>query len=397
MPGRKSGSDTIECRLLRLIYDAAVSGEGWEEAFAACAKFCGARAMWLAGIRPRTGEIPLSVHHGAPAELTAKMAASYGDLRRNPILVAGVHRGEGVLFATDDVLPRERFERTEVYRQVLVPYDVEEMLGVNLICVKTLYVGFSAVRGRKAGPFTDTERNRFLWTYPHLRRAVQIRMRLMEAERHGLALEEALERLASAVVLVTSESRVVFANRSARRILDQRDGLMLQTGKLVASRKSDDAELQRLVGSSSLAVQGRATTAGGEMIVTRPSGLRPYALAVAPLISNPVVSLGQSPIAAILLHDPETTMEPSPRTLQRLYGLTPAEAKVCVALAHGTSLRRLAENHRVTLNTARTHLYRAMEKTGTRRQTDLVRLLLAGPLRLEPGAPARGVRDAADG
>jgi DNA-binding CsgD family transcriptional regulator len=65
--------------------------------------------------------------------------------------------------------------------------------------------------------------------------------------------------------------------------------------------------------------------------------------------------------------------------LQRLYGLTPAEAAVALAVAQGRDPRHVSDELRIGLPTVRTHLYRAMAKAGVRRQAELVRVLLTGP------------------
>jgi DNA-binding CsgD family transcriptional regulator len=66
-----------------------------------------------------------------------------------------------------------------------------------------------------------------------------------------------------------------------------------------------------------------------------------------------------------------------------LYGLTRAEARIAHALLDADRLADVAENLGVTLSTVRTHLQRAFEKTDTRRQSELIRLLVAHRLPVE--------------
>ena len=65
--------------------------------------------------------------------------------------------------------------------------------------------------------------------------------------------------------------------------------------------------------------------------------------------------------------------------LQQLYGLTPAEARVAQAMLQGHGLDATAKILDIQRTTARTHLYRLFEKTGTHRQSELVRLLAGVP------------------
>jgi DNA-binding CsgD family transcriptional regulator len=53
--------------------------------------------------------------------------------------------------------------------------------------------------------------------------------------------------------------------------------------------------------------------------------------------------------------------------LQRLFGLTPAEAEMTARLANGESLEAIAEARNVCVNTVRTQLRTVFKKTGTHR------------------------------
>ncbi len=69
---------------------------------------------------------------------------------------------------------------------------------------------------------------------------------------------------------------------------------------------------------------------------------------------------------------------PSSQTLQGRFGLTLAEARVVRRLAEGESMKHIALALEVSLDTARTHAKRAMQKTDTHRQAELVSLVLHG-------------------
>ena len=66
----------------------------------------------------------------------------------------------------------------------------------------------------------------------------------------------------------------------------------------------------------------------------------------------------------------------APEQLARLFGLTRAESAVALALARGKTLDEYAAEAGVLISTVRTHLRAIFDKTYTRRQADLVRLLL---------------------
>ena len=63
--------------------------------------------------------------------------------------------------------------------------------------------------------------------------------------------------------------------------------------------------------------------------------------------------------------------------LLRRYGLTPAESRTVLALLEGGGLSAVAERLSVSLSTVRTLIQRVFAKTGTHRQSELVRLIMA--------------------
>ena len=65
--------------------------------------------------------------------------------------------------------------------------------------------------------------------------------------------------------------------------------------------------------------------------------------------------------------------------LRSLYALSPAEAEVTLRLARGAAPREIAAATGRRYETVRTLLKRAMGKTGTARQADLVRCVAGHP------------------
>ena len=62
--------------------------------------------------------------------------------------------------------------------------------------------------------------------------------------------------------------------------------------------------------------------------------------------------------------------------MRDLFGLTPAEIRVAVAVVEGATPREIADRFGVSVNTVQIQLARVFDKTATHRQTDLVRLLM---------------------
>jgi DNA-binding CsgD family transcriptional regulator len=91
----------------------------------------------------------------------------------------------------------------------------------------------------------------------------------------------------------------------------------------------------------------------------------------------------------VLVNDPDKNPDTLPDALTRTYHLTAAESRLAELLARGETVVRAAERLGISHNTARTHLQRVYQKTGTSHQGQLIRLLLAGIGNLLPDEPAK--------
>ncbi len=90
---------------------------------------------------------------------------------------------------------------------------------------------------------------------------------------------------------------------------------------------------------------------------------------------NQMTNIWSDETITIILLDLDAHPEPSPRTLQRLFGLTAAETHLAVELARGGNLLDIARSRRLSRTTIRSHLASLFVKTQTRRQVELVALL----------------------
>ena len=87
--------------------------------------------------------------------------------------------------------------------------------------------------------------------------------------------------------------------------------------------------------------------------------------------------------AAVFLQDPSAAAPGPSDAFAALHGLTRAEARFLAALAAGRTVPEASDHLGISQATGRTHLTRIFGKTGTSRQPELVRLMLASapPLR----------------
>ena len=110
------------------------------------------------------------------------------------------------------------------------------------------------------------------------------------------------------------------------------------------------------------------------MTISRPSLKRPFLVLVAPL---PLALDGGEPsgLATVFVSDPEARTQPIAELARRMYGLTRTETHLASAFAASGSLAQAADALHISHETARWHLKNLFRKTGTNRQSELLRRL----------------------
>ena len=205
------------------------------------------------------------------------------------------------------------------------------------------------------------------------------------------ALAPLVERLRIGVVVLDALGCVLGCNAAARAILASGTAVLEHEGTLEPAQPSDLEALRRLLDGACRS--GRPADARG-LALGRGDGQRPLELLAVPLdrheagAAAPAAGArpgdrGGTPAALLLLYDPDLCRRHGgDRQLRDLYRLTPAEARVVSALLDGLNVDEAAARLGLSRHTVRTHLKHVLGKTGARSQSELVRMILSGPLTL---------------
>ena len=185
----------------------------------------------------------------------------------------------------------------------------------------------------------------------------------------GRLLVETLDAIEDGLVVTDARCTVLHTNRAARTIiaaglLTQKNGILC-AGTPQATRTLQDAIAGQDAARTPVVLWLGSPCARQLLSVTVSSG------------KEPAGPCGQtSPVVVVSIRRATPTRLPSVETMQATFDLTPAEAKMAHEVLKGDGVTACARRLGVTTNTARTHLNRVFDKTGTRRQAELVGLLL---------------------
>lgn len=161
-----------------------------------------------------------------------------------------------------------------------------------------------------------------------------------------------------ALIWIGRQRTVIDRNAAAEEILDKANPLELAFGRLHARCRRDMSRLetamtQAQAGGYATVVLGEARL-GVEVVRAAPNAVEQ---------------------CLILLRDPSKERAAQIVDVTRNFGLTKAEQGLLDILAQGASLPDAAQMLGVARSTARTHLQRLFDKTGKRRQVDLLRMV----------------------
>lgn len=190
----------------------------------------------------------------------------------------------------------------------------------------------------------------------------------MNSDPDEMALAHAaLQGMRQPLLVLDGQSRPRLRNPAAVELLARGDVLAHRAGRIACA----DVE------------SGRRLTDALEEVLQGGASCRRVRLARTPAVGEVAASIRSlhangsgEPLAVLSLFQAEACPETHARILASTFGLTPAEARIAAQVANGLPMKEIARGLDIAMSTARSHLQGLFEKTGARRQVDLVRLLL---------------------
>jgi len=361
-------------RLSLLAYEAATEPSLWPVFLARYAELIGADATLIQAHDLEHHRSQIEVSWG----LNPVFQQSYHDYySRLNIWRRGCETryAVGGVLMEEEIGPRAALVRSEFYNDYLLPMGLTRTMGPVFFKDGALVLTATPMRAEHRAPFGEQERAGAKHLLPHLARANLVRQRL-EVLRAG---EEVLNGLPYGVAFLTAQGRVIQANRAAETTFQQQDGLTVRDGLLRVRSPSTAAALKHSIRDAARP-EAPADAWPSPVLIERRSSRRAYQVLAAPLRHRfPSFAGMPRPEVVALIIDPDQHPVAIPELVERLYGLTKREAAVAGKLAQGRTVEQLAGELGMRYETARTHLRRIFDKTGTSRQGELVSLLARIP------------------
>lgn len=360
-------SQSIEC-----LYDAAVEPTKWSEALQLVSSFVGGGAANLFYQDATTNDVAVFHSWNENPYYTKLYFETYA--RLNPYFPALAFVEVGKVVAGADLIPHEEFYETRFYQEWVKPQKFIDVIGANLDRTATSSAFFSVRRHEHDGIVDQEARRRCELIVPHVRRAVSVGKVIEKGLTNERLLTNALDRVSTATVIVTATGKIVFANQAAETYLKRKNVIVSRDGVIYATNIAADRLLKEAFAAAERGDAGLGLK--GIEVALATGAHRRHVAHVLSLASDlrRDSSLNKG-VAALFINEVTTVVASPIETISRKYRLTPSEMRVfAMVIERGGGVREMAVSLGVSEATVKTHLNHIFDKTGTRRQADLLRL-----------------------
>jgi len=361
-------SDTIGA-----IYDCALDPQSWRDAIRRIGDLCesGAGGMCVHDLR-NVEDVHL-FEIGYTKEFSQLVQKHY---QQSPFATASIMHEVGDVLTLATICPEDdKWFESRFYRDVMKPYGVLDYIGINALRTRGRVASVHGTRTRPAPSYAQREICIFKLLSPHICRTLAISDALDIRTLNSQMLEATLDALVAGVYLVARDGRVVYMNAAAAQQIKTGNALRIVNNRLLASdlqarqalaRATDETASETLDGESGGHSLSIPDPQGDGYVATllrldrgsRQSIMAPFAASVAVFVQEPA----------------RVPMMPG-EAFAKLYRLTGGELRVLLLLAQGLRGKEAADMLGISEPTVRTHLQNIFSKTGTSRQTDVLRLL----------------------
>ncbi len=209
----------------------------------------------------------------------------------------------------------------------------------------------------------------------HIRQATLLYEQIDQRSTIARSLAGVINALPDATFVLNDQAAILYANNAARDLISRESVLSIADQRLLFSQKPQ----QQAFFQSSVKVvrssMGQTPYYSDTLFLPR-DNQTPLTMVIRP-IENQDLSVGG---ALISIFDPTHRQTPSAEKIAGYFSLSHAEALLCEDLAAGLSLKESAERRHKSEATLRSYLKQVFQKTGYRRQGELISNILCALL-----------------
>ena len=363
--------------IVRETYRAAAGLAPWSVPLDLMTKHFGLWLVQFFAVDKASGTVLFSHEGGHPApEVAFDWFREYHRTDPRAALVAA--RAPGEWIACDEHFDEDYVASSPFYQNFLIPYGGRYVYAVKLSDDESNMVAIAFHRGNGSRQLDRDERSDVQRLSRHVLDGWRMQQEIGRASQGQALGLIVLERMRQPLLVLDGHRRITFANEAGREVLRRNDLIGERDGFAVCRDAESDTDLMLALRELSLlpGPGGEAVLERRSLRIRRASGENVAATVLALRPQRVLGAFGASTLALLAIYEPQIGGEVDPFLLSTTFDFTPAEARVAAQVASGRLLKEIARSLGVQASTVRTHLNNILAKTGTRRQSELVRVLL---------------------
>jgi DNA-binding NarL/FixJ family response regulator len=354
------------------LYSSVMEESKWLEAMRGLIRHVGGNAAYRMVSDPRTAQVIETEPFDVDPEFNRLFEAHY--TAKDVRIPAALDQNVGTPLLDYQLLDLSQLRRSEIYNDLLVPFDMPYLMGLWMRKSPTQFVSFSIESSLKHGPFHGESVERLRRVIPHLLRVSQARDLLARARLYQHHFRQMLDTLPFGLIMLDERGHVIEVSRLAEEVLSDGATLHYRQRVLHALNATDDGKLQQAIGAVSR--KGIRGAGGSTLTLRRITHALPLTVIVLPAIIPELLATYPRPTAMLLLLDPERKVQSTIEIMQRALMLSHAESTLALALFNGFSLREAAARLGRSYNTCKTQMKSIYAKTGCASHIDLAKKIM---------------------
>ncbi|GHE49066.1 DNA-binding protein [Camelimonas fluminis] len=356
--------DGMPERTIDLLYEASLFPDRWPEALHAAMLHVQASAALL--IVEHKNEQQFYCTDAIAGTLDRAHAGGWLQTSRNIRRARFPKQRQNICFVRDlDVIGTSEIKTAPLYAKFLHQEGWGSNAGAQLILPDQREIIISFENRLEMGPLDQASLDRLNELAPHLERASRLSSRVGLAR--AASLVTTIEQLGLPACTLAADGSVIAANNAFAGLEP-----CVSAGAFDRLALSDAAAQKQIYQALRDSSAPGATPRPFPVKCSSPRGT--IVLTVLPVTGN-LRDIFTRATALLLVTPGARNLSQASELLEKLYGLTPTEARTACELASSMSIPEIARRHAVSVGTVRNHVKSTLAKADVRRQADLIAII----------------------
>jgi PAS domain-containing protein len=320
--------------LLQILYSAPLEQKQWQRFLTLLSKHTGFATGFFLSADTRSG---LAILAQGGHWLDSAFVDTYNRqfAQVDPFRTAVMRRSRSTnsvgVYSEQELVPEEDFLQNALYRELLRPVSLR-YAAISILALSVRRFDAISLWGTEdKGPINPHSRNLLELLVPHVQTALKVRRALGTAEQRQASAEAMANASPTATFVLTRDGLVQHYNTAAESLIRGNELLMIENGRLTATRLGDRAAMGKLFHDAVAPSYSFSKPRTSHVLsLDRAEGKQPLQL-LATLLPETQRQRSQADLL-LLISDPERSASFPDDILHALYGLTPAETEVANGL-----------------------------------------------------------------